>query len=258
MIDEKRFFEAYLRVTGSEKERVGIGRLSEKSLHSILKCYLEPREELHEVTYLGCVLDVKNEEGIIEVQTGSFTPIIPKIKKLLPHSKLTLVHPIIAEKTLIWIDKETGELTEPKKSPKKGKFSDALPELSKLSGLLFSEGFTVKLMLLSADEYKYLDGYGKDRKKRATKVEKIPKRLIGEFDIKTKSDLNSILPPLPATFTSADFNKATGLRRRKAFYSLKLLLREGVIEQCGKVRNAFLYRLSDNKEPKCSSEDKNI
>ncbi len=246
MIDEKRFLDAYLSVTVKDEQRNCIGRLAEKSLHRILKMYYEPCEELHEVPFMGSVCDVKNDKGIIEIQTGSLTPLIPKLKKFLPRSTVTVVCPIIAEKRLIWLDKETGELTEPKKSPKKGRCSDLLPELSKISDILFSDGLTVRIVLLAADEYKYLDGYGKDRKKKATKIERLPRKLLGEFDIRTKDDLRSILPPLPSPFTSADFNKATGLKRRKAFYSLKLLERVEIAEKCGKDKNAYLYRMTDN------------
>lgn len=248
MIDEKRFFESYLSVTEGNSTTDGIGTLSEKTLHKILKKYYEPREEMQEISFMGYVCDVKNEEGIIEIQTGSFAPLYKKLKKLLSYSKVTLVHPIIAEKNLIWIDKETGEMTEPKRSPKKGRFSDVLPELYRLSDLLFSEGLTVRLLLITADEYKYLDGYGKDRKKRATKVERIPKRLLEEKDIKGLDDLKDLLPALPTPFTSKDFNKATRLKGRRAFFALKLVERLGVAEKCGKDKNAYLYKLTVENE----------
>jgi hypothetical protein len=47
MIDEKRFFDALSKVTGIE-ERDGIGTLSEKPLHKILKFYIEPDKRFHE------------------------------------------------------------------------------------------------------------------------------------------------------------------------------------------------------------------
>ncbi len=245
MIDTERFDRAYMRVTAEDKRPLGIGTLGEKSLHRILKLYYEEREEFHEIPYLGIVADIKNEDGITEIQTGSFAPLIKKLEKLLKTDKVTVVYPIIREKKLIWLDPGTGELSEPKKSPKKGRYTDALPELSKLSELLFHENLTFRLLLLDADEYKYLDGRGKDKKKKATKIEKLPKRLISECIISTKEDLRSILPPLPSPFAAADFNKATGLRRRKAFFSLKLLKDREIVKQVGKAGNAFLYSIGD-------------
>ena len=245
MIDEKAFADAKARLLSLSEKQSGIGTLAEKSLHKILKLYYEPREEYHEIPFLSYVCDVKNENGIIEIQTGSFTPLIHKLTRFLQETRVIVVYPIIAEKYLIWVNKETGELTEPKKSPKKGKYSDALPQLSIISELLPCENLTVRLVLLSADEYKYLDGYGESRKKRATKIEKLPRRIIDEFEIKEVNDIKKLLPPLENTFRSADFNKATGLKRRKAFFSLKFLERVGVIEKVGKDKNAFLYKLKD-------------
>ncbi len=240
MLNENRFEKALKRVASLDNKS-GIGTLSEKTLHRVLKYYLEDREECHEVPYMGSVADIKNEDGITEIQTGSVTPIIPKLKKLIKEERLTLVLPIICEKMLLWLDPLTGELCEPKKSPKKGRYTDILPELSKISDILFSDNLTVKLMLIDADEYKYLDGYGESRKKKATRIERIPKRLVSEVLIKTEKDLSGILPPLPTPFTSQDFNKATGLKRRKAFFSLKMLVTLGIVRRNGKRGNAFLY-----------------
>ncbi len=243
MINEERFLEAKKRAELVIENKSNIGTLGEKILHRTLKLYYEPRRELHEAAHLGIVADIKNEEGITEIQTGSFAPLLPKLKRLLPTERVTVVCPIIKEKRLFWVDPETGETAEPKRSPKKGKFSDALPELSKLSGLLFSDNLTVRLLLLSADEYKLLDGYGKDKKKKSTKIERVPTSLIEEYDIKSLKDLKGILPILPTPFSAKDFNKATSLKRRKAFFSLKFLENSGVIERCGKSGNAYLYKL---------------
>ncbi len=241
MIDAHCFDEAYRKVTADSKKKSGIGSLSEKSLHRILKYYYEPREEFREIPFMGSVADIKNEEGIYEIQTGSLSPLIPKLEKFLPEEKVCVICPIIREKHLIWIDPETGELKRSRKSPKRGRFSDALPEISKIKKLLFSKNLTVRLLLLDADEYKYLDGYGKDKKKRATKLERLPRRLIEEKDIKSLSDLKDILPALPEVFTSKDFGRATGLGRRKLFFSMKMLEELCIIEKTGKNRNAYLY-----------------
>ena len=242
MINETRFYLAIARVTGTE-EKNGIGTLSEKPLHKILKYYFETDGSKHEVKILGSVADVFNGKEIFEIQTGSFFPLVKKLKKFLPEYKLTVVHPIIAEKNLIWVDKETGKTSEPKKSPKRGRYTDALPELYHLGDLFRNENLTVKLLLLSADEYKYLDGYGESKKRRATKIARLPRRLLGEYDLKTVSDVAALLPILPTVFTAKEFSKALALRGRKSYYALKVLCSLGIAEKAGKDKNAFLYRI---------------
>lgn len=239
-MNKVRFAEAVSAVNGTE-EKEGIGTLSEKPLHRIFKYYLEPDSSRHEVKLSGVVADVYNQEGIFEIQTGGFYPLKKKLLRLLPEHKVTVVRPVISEKNIIWIDKDSGEMTEPKKSPKKGRFSDILPELTRLGEVFPCDGLTVKLVLISADEYKYLDGYGESKKRRATKVMILPRSLVCELDLRTKEDVAGLIPDLPSPFRAKDLEAALRLRGKRNFFVLKYLLSLGIIERVGKDGNAFLY-----------------
>lgn len=244
MIDEVAFSIARSRVVGERQIGRGIGTLGEKPLHRILKYYIEPDDECHEVEFMRYICDVKNDGGIYEIQTGSFLPLCKKLKAFLPNIRVTVVHPIIRIKKLCWVDRETGEMSSPRVSNKKGKYSDALPELSQISGLLFNENLTVRLILLDGEEFKCLDGYDKTRKKRATKIQIIPNKIVEYIDIKTVDDIKRLVPEeLPELFKAKDFSKATGLIRRRAFYALKFLEGVGIVEKTGKQTNAFIYKL---------------
>jgi len=186
---EERFFEAKKRVLSDSSESSGIGTLAEKSLHKILKLYTEPREACHEISILGSVADIKNEEGITEIQTKSFDKLLPKLRRFLTEYPVTVVHPIITEKHIVWIDPETGEVTEPKKSPKRGRPTDVLPELCRIAEHFGDGRLTVRLILLTATEYKYLDGYGKDRKKRATRIDRLPTAITDTIELRTVRDV---------------------------------------------------------------------
>ena len=242
MKNDLNFYTAIAKVSGTQ-ERTGIGTLCEKPLHRILKFYLEPNEEYHEVKLLGSVVDVYNGREVFEIQTGGFLPLVKKLKKLLPEYKVTVVHPIVAEKNLVWLDKETGELSEPKKSPKKGRYTDLLPELFHFCDVFPDENLTVKLLLISADEYKYLDGYGESKKKGATKVARLPKKLLGEIDVRSSEDVLSLLPVLPHPFRAKEFSRALVLRGRRSYSALTCLCKLGIAERVGKEKNAFLYEI---------------
>ena len=41
--DRKAFEEAKLKILGTQRQRLGIGTLAEKTVHAILKNYYEPR-----------------------------------------------------------------------------------------------------------------------------------------------------------------------------------------------------------------------
>ena len=82
MLDEGRLISAISRVTGTE-EKNGIGTLSEKPLHKILKYYFEPDESKHEIKVFDSVADVFDGNEIFEIQTGGFLPLVKKLKKTL-------------------------------------------------------------------------------------------------------------------------------------------------------------------------------
>lgn len=118
-MDSLRFQKACEEVIGVKRERSGIGTLSEKTLHAVLKKYLEPHAENHEVPLGNYVADIIGENGVIEIQTGSFTPLRPKLEVLLDCTDVTVAYPIAEVKYMRWIDPETGEVSPPHKSPKK-------------------------------------------------------------------------------------------------------------------------------------------
>ena len=112
------FRRAKLRVLAEEVKTDGVGGLSEKAIHKILKLTFEPNTDFHEVKFLGSVADIKNGEGIIEIQTKDLFRLESKLEKFLAVSPVTVVIPLIREKYIRWIDTETGEITEPRKSPR--------------------------------------------------------------------------------------------------------------------------------------------
>ena len=115
-IDKSRFAEAKIKVLGEFSVGGGIGTLSEKVLHKILKHYIEPDESCHEVKILGSVADVKNGEGIFEIQTRRLSALRPKLEKFLKDYKVTVIYPLPYEKYITLIDGESGEFLSRRKS----------------------------------------------------------------------------------------------------------------------------------------------
>ena len=242
MIDEERFRSARTRVIAEESFSEGIGTLAEKSMHKIIKLYYEPNEEKHEVKILGSVADVVNENGIFEIQTGGVGPLLSKIKKYLREYPVTIVHPIVVNKTLRWLDKETGELTEPRKSPGKKTIHSLSFELYKLRGFVGTPGFSVILLMLSCEEYRRLDGWDSTRKKGATKIESIPVAILDEIVLTRHEDYRIFLPKeLPDRFLAQDFNRAIKSRSRYDYYTLRLLCELGILKKAGKKGKAIIY-----------------
>ena len=64
-IDELRFEAAKNRVIGINRERQGIGTLSEKTVHAVLKNYYAPDTDMHEIPIENFVADIFTGTEII-------------------------------------------------------------------------------------------------------------------------------------------------------------------------------------------------
>ena len=93
--------------------------LSERTLHRAVKDYLEPDRQYQEVPVAGFVADIFRGGQLLEVQTGSVTPLVKKLLRLPKEYPVTIVLPIVREKTLVTLSEE-GELLSRRRSPKKG------------------------------------------------------------------------------------------------------------------------------------------
>ena len=237
-----RFSSARRRVLGEEHETVGVGGLGEKSMHKMLKLYIEPREEFHEVKYLGSVADVKNEEGIFEIQTRGVEKLAPRLKKYLAGDKVTVVIPLIVRKRISFIDPETGELSAPKLSPKHEGVYNALREIYKIRKQIKVDNLFFRLIYLNADEYKYLDGWDKTRKKGTTKIEKIPTAIVGEELISYRSLVDYVPFSREEEFTAKELCRAAAIPKRVAPYVVGLLSYAEAIVHVSKRGREYVYK----------------
>ena len=67
MPDKKAFEEAKRKIIGIDRQRLGIGTLSEKTVHAILKNYYEPDEDRQEIPIENYVADIFCGGEIIEI-----------------------------------------------------------------------------------------------------------------------------------------------------------------------------------------------
>lgn len=246
MTDSQRFCAARAVVLSESITEQGIGTLGEKTLHKILKFYIDPDPRHHEVKHLSVIADVKNDDGIFEIQTRNFERLLPKLKKLLADSHVTVVCPIIRSKTLRWIDKSTGELSAARKSPKTETECDAFRNLYRIKEFINNENLRVRLLFLEAEEFKYLDGWDRSGKKGATRAERIPTALLESVDVNFPTEYAAYLPKsLGKTFTAKEFSKAIKRTPRYSYNVLRFFLFVGAIERTENRGKAFVYKKRD-------------
>lgn len=246
--DRQRFQEIREKALGTERIRDGIGTLSEKTTHMILKNYYEPDPHKQEIPIGNYVADIFTGQEIIEIQSAQFGKMRDKLEAFLPEYPVTIIHPIPYKKWVIWVDEETGALSPPRKSPKKSGAYEAFLELYRIRDYLADRHLTVKLLLLEMEEYKLLNGYGRNKKIRASRYDRIPLEILEEIVIERPEDLMQFIPlELEEPFTRKQFAKAAHIDERLASLVLKLYQYYGMIEHTGQEGRSYLYEVQEGK-----------
>lgn len=237
---------ACTKIVNAERERTQIGTLGEKTVHAVLKNYLEPNEALHEVKIEHYYADIATDSQIIEIQTRNFNALRKKLEVFLEKKEVTIVYPIPNIKWIRWIDEDTGEITSRRKSPKTGSIYKIAPELYKIKSFLNHPNLKFCLLFLNMEEYRLLNGWSRDKKKGSTKFDCIPQELIKEVYIKEKRDYYQFIPQsldmLEEGFTSKDYKNAAKISLSLAQVSLNILYSIGVVERVGKKGRSYCYK----------------
>lgn len=245
-IDEKRFAAAKEKIIGKSRERIGIGTLSEKTVHTVLKHYYAPDEEMHEIPIEHYVADIYTGMEIIEIQTRAMNRMRKKLEVFLPLYPVTIVYPIPRQKWLFWIDEETGEVSQKRKSPKKGNVYQAFIELYKIRPFLAHPNLRLRLDLIDMEEYRLLNGWSRDKKKGSERYDCIPTAFVEEICINDIRDYMQLIPyELPEQFTAKEFAKCVKIPAGLAgtvlliFYDLKL------VNRVAKSGNSYIYEVNE-------------
>lgn len=246
MPDQQAFQAAKDKIIGVDRQRLGIGTLSEKTVHAILKNYYQPDEDHQEIPIENYVADIYNDGEIIEIQTRHFDKMRNKLDCFLPLYPVTIVYPIPREKRLIWIDEKSGELSAPRKSPARGNRYTVFPELYKIKMFLKDPNLRLILVLIDMEEYRLLNGWSRDKKKGSTRYDRIPTQLVEEVEINCVEDYMQFVPyELEGEFTVKEFGKAAHIPAKLAGTVVNILHYMGTIQRTGKRGNAYLYTVDE-------------
>lgn len=245
-IDIECFERAKSKVIGINRERQGIGTLSEKTVHAVLKNYYAPDTDMHEIPIADFVADIYTGSEIVEIQTRSFHNMRRKLAAFLPEYPVTIVYPIPHVKWLSWIDEETGETSPKRKSPKKGNPYQAFIELYKIRPFLKDANLRFRFDLIDMEEYRLLNGWSRDKKKGSERYDRIPTEFVQEVCVDCREDYMQFIPyDIPETFTAKDFSRCAKIPVRLAQTVLLILTDLEIVERIGKEGRSYLYRINE-------------
>lgn len=245
-IDQMRFDAAKEKIIGKNRERIGIGTLSEKTVHAVLKHYYAPDEDMHEIPVENYVADIYTGTEIIEIQTRAMNRMRKKLEAFLPLYPVTIVYPIPRQKWLFWIDEESGEVSQKRKSPKKGNVYHAFIELYKIRPFLSHPNLRLRLDLIDMEEYRLLNGWSRDKKKGSERYDRIPTAFVEELCINDIRDYMQLIPyELPERFTVKDFAKCAKIPARLAGTILLIFNDLKLVTRVGKSGNSYIYEVNE-------------
>ena len=228
MIDRVRFKELCARGAQLSVPKRGIGTYSEKRLHRILKSLIAD-ESFQEVPIGDYVADVLKDGIITEVQTGGFQKYLPKLRYYLDKTefRIRLIIPIIAEKTIIRIDEDTGEIIRKKRSPLKGNGFDGLAALYPIRQILPSDRVETELLFIAAEEHRYSERI-RYRKAGAYISELFPTELMGQIRLKEEKDFLDFIPK-QTEFTAKEYSDFSKKKGRELYSCLNTLCAMGLL-----------------------------
>lgn len=244
MICDRTHFLGICRETMLESHsRTGIGTYKEFSLHSVLKRHYCGDKSFHEIPCCGYIADIKQENRIIEIQTSGFYTMKKKLEAFLEDNSVTVVYPVIERKIVSWIEPGSGEITASNKSPKRLSAATILTEIYGVRELILNGKLSFDAVILEATDYKLLDGFGKDKKRHATKIDRVPTDLIDIIHLTTKEDYKKLIPyKANEEFAAEDFAKACRMNKANAYKALKTLSVLGIVEDGGMNGRRKIYR----------------
>ncbi|MFN2151290.1 MAG: hypothetical protein ACK2T5_06805 [Anaerolineales bacterium] len=225
-----------------------IGLLNEKPLHAALKNWVAQPENQVEVAVDGFVIDIIQDGVLVEIQTGNFSAIRRKVKRLTENHVVQLVYPIAFEK---WIIKpgEGSEKESRRKSPKRGQVVEVFKELVSFPELLQHPNFSLEVLLIREEEIRRYSGKQGWRRGGWVTEERRLLEVVESHVFRDADDLWTLIPTgLPDQFTTSDLAHSMQIPRRLAQQVAYCLRKASVIEPIGKRGRANLYARSENSQ----------
>ena len=230
----------------SERPAAGaasIGELNERSLHRALKARYAVGGNATEQAIDGFVADVVVGDRLVEVHTGSFSPLKRKLPPLLERHPVTLVYPIARDRYIVKTAADPKTPAKRRMSPKHGSVLDVFSALVSIPALLAHPNLTLEVVLTVEEEIRAINR-GRSRWRHAwVRVDRRLVDVVATHVFVSMADLFATLDAgLPERFTTHNLAAAMGASRRLAGQAAFCFREGGVSEVCGKSGNALVYR----------------
>ena len=232
--DRERFFRA---LDAPADDGPGIGTLNERSVHAVLKRYIEPDPDFHEVPMGRFFADIARDGVICEIQTSRIYSLSEKLMHFLVHSDVVLVTPQILRRHILRVEPETGEILSRRLSPRRGRRTDILGSLVPIASWLAHPGLSLWIPFLDVCDIRM----AREKGKRGEKTDTVPEDLVDSLFAREPRELLSLLPsPLPESFTVKELTAFARIPAASAQGTARLFYETGLFRR-EKEGRAFRY-----------------
>ncbi|MBB6626503.1 hypothetical protein H5V45_04115 [Nocardioides sp. KIGAM211] len=223
----------------------GIGTLAEGPLHAAVKQWLSAPGDRFEVPVGRWVVDLVRADGeLVEIQTGGFGPLGPKLDGLLDTHRMRIVHPVPAERRIVRVDRDSVVLSE-RRSPKRAGVLEVFEKLVAFPSLVGHPHLVLEV-LLCAEDHVRSPAPTRSRSGRRTRDPGVRHLtdVLARHEVRRPADVLGLLgAPLPdGAFTTAELGARLGvpvLLAQRVAYCLRLM---ELLEPAGKRGHAPLHR----------------
>ena len=193
-----------------------IGTLRESPLHADLKHGLGGPGDRFEVPLEGFIIDLIRSDGeLVEVQTGSFWPLRPKLEQLLDRYRMRVVHPIPAERRVVRVDAD-GVVLSQRRLALKGKFLDVFEHLVSFPTLLSHPNFVLEV-LLCREEHLRGPAPARGRGRRHDPGQRRLVEVVSRLELQQPEDVLQLLPANSSeSFSTASLARDLGCSQNLA------------------------------------------
>jgi len=214
----------------------------ESSLHRALKFRYAGEEGRAEEAVGKFVCDALTPEGeFVEVQTGSFRPLVEKAKSFCALGKMRIIHPICIEKFIEVYDQDVHLLYR-RKSPKRGTPWELFKVLLYAPLLPLQENLTIELALVDMTEQRIQDGKGSWRRRGQSILDRNLWTWRGTMILSSPEDYRKFIPFEGArTWTTKDLSEGVRISPPLARKCLYVLEKIGLVKRLGKEGRSILW-----------------
>ena len=191
--------------------------MQEYSLHASIKTRFTQDVNQQEVYIDGFLIDAVCEDLLVEIQTRNFYQLKAKLSILLKNYKVRVVHPIAAEKWIIYLPADEDEAIKRRKSPKHGRYEHLFRELVYISQFVYDLNFSIEILLTHEEEIRRDDGLGSWRRKGWSIIDRRLIEVTDQVILSSVEDYRMFLPEnLPQPFTTRNLSLSLHIPHRLA------------------------------------------